>query len=124
MPHSQPLLAPLPCVLQVFEFLSTDLKKFMDRTGRGPLNPLPPMLVKVRHAVHCTGSLQLADVDRVFVAASVSSTRLTQITPGAAPSYSFTKEHDSLISLPGGSCKLEKSCRDIGAILLQVLHKR
>ena len=47
MPHSQPLLASLPCVLQVFEFLSTDLKKFMDRTGRGPLNPLPPMLVKV-----------------------------------------------------------------------------
>eukprot|EP00891_Asterochloris_glomerata_P008682 jgi/Astpho2/8682/e_gw1.00128.89.1_t len=38
--HSKPVL------YLVFEFLSTDLKKFMDRTGRGPLNPLPPMLVK------------------------------------------------------------------------------
>lgn len=35
------------CVVQVFEFLSTDLKKYMDRNGKGPTNPLPPEMVKV-----------------------------------------------------------------------------
>ena len=34
-------------LLQVFEYLSTDLKKFMDRTGKGNANPMPPMLIKV-----------------------------------------------------------------------------
>ena len=33
--------------LQVFEYCTTDLKKFMDRTGKGPTNPLPASLVKV-----------------------------------------------------------------------------
>jgi hypothetical protein len=37
-----------PCLYLVFEYLSTDLKKFMDRTGKGPANPLPVDLVKVR----------------------------------------------------------------------------
>ena len=31
---------------QVFEYLDTDLKKFMDATGRGPANPLPKSLVQ------------------------------------------------------------------------------
>lgn len=35
-----------PCIYLVFEFLSTDLKKFMDKTGKGPANPLPVQLVK------------------------------------------------------------------------------
>ncbi|KDD73953.1 protein kinase, partial [Helicosporidium sp. ATCC 50920] len=30
----------------VFEFLSTDLKKFMDRAGKGPAFPLDPTLIK------------------------------------------------------------------------------
>lgn len=34
--------------LQVFEYLDTDLKKFMDLTGRGPSNPLPKNVVQVR----------------------------------------------------------------------------
>ena len=34
-------------VLQVFEYLSTDLKKFMDRNGKGPNFPLDPRLIKV-----------------------------------------------------------------------------
>ncbi len=34
-------------VLQVFEYLSTDLKKFMDRNGKGPNFPLNPRLIKV-----------------------------------------------------------------------------
>ena len=34
-------------LLQVFEYLSTDLKKFMDRTGKGNANPMPPKLIKV-----------------------------------------------------------------------------
>ena len=33
--------------MQVFEFLSTDLKKFMDKTGRGPTSRLPTAMVKV-----------------------------------------------------------------------------
>lgn len=33
--------------LQVFEFLSTDLKKYMDRNGKGPAHPLPADMVKV-----------------------------------------------------------------------------
>ena len=37
-----------PCLYLVFEYLSTDLKKFMDKTGKGPTNPLPVDLVKVR----------------------------------------------------------------------------
>ena len=36
-----------PCLYLVFEYLSTDLKKFMDRNGKGPANPLPTELVKV-----------------------------------------------------------------------------
>jgi hypothetical protein len=34
-------------VVQVFEYLDTDLKKYMDRTGRGPSNPLPKETVRV-----------------------------------------------------------------------------
>ena len=33
--------------VQVFEYLSTDLKKFMDRNGKGPSHPLDPKLIKV-----------------------------------------------------------------------------
>ena len=35
-----------PCLYLVFEYLSTDLKKYMDRNGKGPANPLDPMIVK------------------------------------------------------------------------------
>lgn len=44
----------LGTLLQVFEYLSTDLKKFMDRTGKGNANPMPPKLIKVTSsfAVH------------------------------------------------------------------------
>lgn len=36
---------------QVFEYLTTDLKKFMDSTGKGPKSaPMPVMQVKVRPA--------------------------------------------------------------------------
>lgn len=37
-----------PCLYLVFEYLSTDLKKYMDRIGKGPSYPLAPELVKVR----------------------------------------------------------------------------
>lgn len=42
-------------MLQVFEFCSTDLKKFMDRTGKGNANPMPVMQIKVplAHYVAC-----------------------------------------------------------------------
>lgn len=36
-----------PCLYLVFEYLNTDLKKFMDRIGKGPAHPLCPQLVKV-----------------------------------------------------------------------------
>lgn len=39
-----------PCLYLVFEYLSTDLKKYMDRNGKGPNHPLPPELVKVGRA--------------------------------------------------------------------------
>lgn len=35
-----------PCLYLVFEFLSTDLKKWMDRNGKGPAHPLDPQIVK------------------------------------------------------------------------------
>lgn len=35
-------------VTQVFEYLDTDLKKFMDRNGKGISNPMAPQLIKVR----------------------------------------------------------------------------
>lgn len=44
-----PVCAVLCCVLQVFEYLTTDLKKYMDRTGKGPSFPLPKPTIKVRH---------------------------------------------------------------------------
>jgi hypothetical protein len=34
--------------LQVFEYLTTDLKKYMDRNGKGPNFPLPKTTIKVR----------------------------------------------------------------------------
>ena len=37
-----------PASPQVFEYLDTDLKKFMDLTGRGNANPLPPATVQAR----------------------------------------------------------------------------
>lgn len=36
-----------PCLYLVFEFLSTDLKKWMDRNGKGSAHPLAPEMVKV-----------------------------------------------------------------------------
>lgn len=42
------------CVLdvQVFEYLTTDLKKYMDRNGKGPNYPLPKPTIKVRATKH------------------------------------------------------------------------
>ncbi len=34
-------------IRQVFEYLSTDLKKYMDRNGKGPSNPMHPDVIKV-----------------------------------------------------------------------------
>lgn len=48
-----------PVLYLVFEFLSTDLKKFMDKTGRGPANKLPKPMVKsfmyqlIKGVAHC-----------------------------------------------------------------------
>lgn len=33
---------------QVFEYLDTDLKRFMDKSGKGPKYPLAPKLIKVK----------------------------------------------------------------------------
>jgi hypothetical protein len=35
-------------VPQVFEYLTTDLKRYMDRNGKGPAYPLTTQTVKVR----------------------------------------------------------------------------
>ena len=35
-----------PILYLVFEYLDTDLKKYMDMTGKGPSNPLPKSIVK------------------------------------------------------------------------------
>ncbi|PNH07529.1 Cyclin-dependent kinase B1-1 [Tetrabaena socialis] len=35
-----------PCLYLVFEYLHTDMKKWMDRTGKGPANPLPTQQIK------------------------------------------------------------------------------
>jgi cyclin-dependent kinase len=35
-----------PCLYLVFEYLTTDMKKWMDRNGRGPAYPLDPAMVK------------------------------------------------------------------------------
>ncbi len=43
---------------QVFEYLDTDLKKFMDLTGRGPANPLPKDVVQARGASARRGARQ------------------------------------------------------------------
>jgi len=32
--------------LQVFEYINTDLKRYMEASGRGPSNPLPKSTVK------------------------------------------------------------------------------
>ncbi len=37
----------LGSILQVFEYLTTDLKKYMDRNGKGPAHPLDHKLIKV-----------------------------------------------------------------------------
>lgn len=35
-----------PCLYLVFEFITTDLKKYMDKNGKGPSYPLPKPLIK------------------------------------------------------------------------------
>mmetsp|Transcript_691 Transcript_691/g.1836 ORF Transcript_691/g.1836 Transcript_691/m.1836 type:complete len:315 (-) Transcript_691:530-1474(-) len=48
-----------PCLYLVFEYLSTDLKKWMDRNGKGPAHPLPKTVVKnllyqlIKGLAHC-----------------------------------------------------------------------
>lgn len=48
-----------PCLYLVFEYLTTDLKKYMDRNGKGPAHPLPKRTVKsmlyqlVKGLAHC-----------------------------------------------------------------------
>ena len=48
-----------PILYLVFEYLDTDLKKYMDMTGKGPSNPLPKSIVKsfmyqlVKGVAHC-----------------------------------------------------------------------
>lgn len=37
--------------MQVFEYLTTDLKKYMDRNGKGPNFPLTKPVIKVRACV-------------------------------------------------------------------------
>lgn len=39
-----------PVLYLVFEYLNTDLKRFMDRNGKGPAHPLPKPLIKARRA--------------------------------------------------------------------------
>lgn len=36
-----------PCLYLVFEYLTTDLKKYMDRNGRGSAHPLDPKIVQI-----------------------------------------------------------------------------
>ena len=36
-----------PCLYLVFEYLTTDLKKYMDRNGRGSSYPLDPSIVQI-----------------------------------------------------------------------------
>ena len=48
------------CYMQVFEFLSTDLKKFMDRTGKGNANPMPKQLIKVHDILYSYESVCIA----------------------------------------------------------------
>lgn len=46
--------------LQVFEYLSTDLKKYMDRTGKGANGtPVPKKLIKVPHRPSFTSTWQI-----------------------------------------------------------------
>jgi serine/threonine protein kinase len=48
-----------PCLYLVFEYLTTDLKKYMDRNGKGPAHPLPKRTIKsmlyqlVKGLAHC-----------------------------------------------------------------------
>eukprot|EP00951_Prasinocladus_malaysianus_P040628 scaffold469086_cov42-Prasinocladus_malaysianus.AAC.1 len=48
-----------PILYLVFEYLTTDLKKFMDRNGKGPAYPLPKHIIKsfmyqlVKGVAHC-----------------------------------------------------------------------
>lgn len=35
-----------PCLYLVFEYVNTDLKKWMDRNGKGPAHPLPKHIIK------------------------------------------------------------------------------
>lgn len=53
-----PFAAHLPRA-QVFEFCDTDLKKYMDLTGRGPSNPLPHRVVQSFMYQLCKGLAHL-----------------------------------------------------------------
>jgi hypothetical protein len=44
---AQPKWSLVLTTLQVFEYLTTDLKKYMDRNGKGPNFPLPKTTIKV-----------------------------------------------------------------------------
>lgn len=54
---------------QVFEYLSTDLKKWMDRNGKGPAHPLPKQIIKVQlHLLGWVSGMHVSEVPTCLLA--------------------------------------------------------
>lgn len=65
---AQACMSKLVLLLQVFEYLTTDLKKYMDRNGKGPNFPLPTQTIKVR-----SGALAAAAATAPLAAAAATA---------------------------------------------------
>lgn len=55
-----------PLLYLVFEYLDTDLKKYIDRHGRGPNNPIPPNTIQVSHKSFLPSFHKLEEIRRIF----------------------------------------------------------
>lgn len=79
-------LSPIPLAAaappQVFEYLTTDLKRYMDRNGKGPAYPLPTQTVKVgaRRPAALLAYACAAGRQRALVAGRAQDMQLVQAT--------------------------------------------
>lgn len=90
--------ACLPHALQVFEYLTTDLKKYMDRNGKGPNFPLPKTTIKVSRPAprrqHDCGSSGSSSHNATLVACTFWPAQpMAHDMPGGRPALAALRGH-------------------------------
>ena len=119
--HARPVCTLTSC-LQVFEYLDTDLKKYMDLTGRGPGNPLSKgvvqnfmyqLLIGIAH-LHRHGVMHRYALGREPAFLSSSSHAGVQGSEAAELAGGQSAQHSEDCG-PGAGPRLQRSCQELHA---------